>query len=623
RAEMENKHAQALAEREALLHAMFEHPTEPITVLEAVRDANRVIVNWKYRNANTLTLELLGVTRGELLGRYLSDMVPHDRAETLIPMCAQVLESRRAVRYEAHYRGTDLLITLFPVGNDCIVSAAADITDHKRTETALKHSEARHRVLLENAPVAVAHNSLDGRFEYVNRAFCRLVGYSPEELYTRRWQDITHPEDIESDQALASQVVAGARIGYSIEKRYIRKDGSTVWVHLFGNVVADDSGQPVQGVAVVIDITDRNQANKRKDEFLAMLGHELRNPAAAISNATQALARLLKGRDQEQALFGIIERQIRHMSRLLDDLLDVARITQGHIEIRRELVPLQACVDLALETAQPLIQEKRHRLTTMQWFEPLWVSCDTVRIAQCITNLLTNAAKYTDAGGEIRLEMSGDEDFISIQVQDSGQGISTELLPQVFELFVQDDRPLDRSQGGLGIGLPLCRKLIEMHGGTIAATSPGVGMGATFSFRLPRAAAPAPLPEPLAVAEGTTARVLIVDDNRDAAQSLELILSLDGHTTQVAYSGQEALEQAANFDPEFALLDIGLPEMDGYEVARRMKEIVPRARLIAVTGYGLTEDRVRSAACGFEAHLVKPASARSIEEIFRRPPVAE
>ncbi len=878
RAEMQSHHARALAEQEALLHAMFEHPTEPVTVLEAVRDAQGLIVSWRYRRANTLTLEMLGLTRSELIGRDLTDVLSLDRAQAIGSMCTRVSETGRAQRYEANFRGTDLLVTLFPVGPDCVLSTATDITDHKRTESALRQSEARHRALLENAPVAVAHNAMDGRFEYVNRAFCRLVGYTPEELYEKRWQDITHPDDTLKDQALADQVVTRALNDYSIEKRYIRKDGSVVWAHLFGNFVMNDAGQAVQGVAVAIDITERraattaledsrerlmlakaaaflgihdwdlrtnaitwdertreiwgatrdepinyavfvgglhpddipltqaavdkaldpagdkqylatyrvinritgeihwveatgrvyfendvpvrligtvqditdratvealvhesearfrelannidqfawtcdsdgrttwhntrwydytgatpatsqgrewievvhpdqrsevarrfdacleagtawddtfqlrsksgeyrwflsravpirsdqgtilrwfgtntditdlrnlqtalNDASQRKDEFLAMLSHELRNPAAAISNAAQALTRLMDSRGQEHGLLGVIDRQIRHMSKLLDDLLDVARITQGHVEIQRELVTIQHCIDLALETAEPLIQSKRHRLTTTQWFEPLWISGDVVRLAQCITNLLTNAAKYTPAGGLIRLELDADDSTVTLQVQDSGQGISPELLPHIFDLFVQGERTLDRSQGGLGIGLALCRKLIEMQGGSIQATSGGVNLGATFTVRLPRAKAPSMSQQSLILPDKSAHRVLIVDDNRDAAQSLDLILQLEGHATLVAYSGAEALKRAAEFRPEFVLLDIGLPEMDGYEIAQRMKSLVPHARLIAVTGYGLPDDYVKSRQCGFTAHLVKPVSLESIQKAF-------
>lgn len=671
-----------------------------------------------------------------------------------IPVAPTILRSKVAVLVELHQRQRAVQAL-----NTALTGARAEmesrheqaLAHHKRIEAALRRSEARHRALLENAPVAVAHNSLDGAFEYVNRAFCQLVGYTAEELYTMRWQEITHFDDVAPDQSLATQVVDGPLASYNIEKRYIRKDGSIVWVNLFGNFVADDDGRPVQGVAVVIDITEQRltaerikesearfrelannidqfawtcdeygrstwhnqrwhdytgmttdeaqgfgwtralhperrerivhtmddclragrswedtfqlqskdgeyrwflsravpirsddgdilrwfgtstdvtdlrnlqvalkEASKRKDEFLAMLGHELRNPAAAISNATHALSRLLSNHGQEQSLLGIIERQIGHMSRLLDDLLDVARITQGRVEIRHELLTLQTCVELALETAQPLIHERRHRLTTTQWFEPLWLSGDKVRLAQCITNLLTNAAKYTDVGGEIWLRMFADETSIGVEVQDSGQGISTDLLPHVFDLFVQGDRPLDRSQGGLGIGLPLCRKLVEMHDGTIAALSAGIGTGSTFIIRLPRTVAPAPLAETLAPRDPATTRIMIVDDNRDAAQSLEIIMRLEGHTTLVAHSGKDAIEQAAHFDPQFVLLDIGLPEMDGYEVARRMQELIPRAHLIAVTGYGLAEDRNKSAECGFKAHLVKPVSARSIEETLAR-----
>ena len=630
RSELEIRHANALAEREAQLHAIFEHPTELFVVLQAVRDHSETIVDFHYRDANTNSLELLGYTRAQLIGCLLTEMFDPEQASRIIAQCAQVLQTREVVRHEARYRDKDFSVTLFPMGPNCVVSSGTNITERKRAEAALRHSEARYRALLDHAPVGVAHTTLDGKFEYVNGALCRLTGYSAEELYSKRWQDLTHPDDVSRDQQLGEQVVAGKLTDYTIEKRYIRKDGSIVWVNLFRSFVVDEEGRAVQGVSVIIDITERiesqrllresearlREANRRKDEFLAMLSHELRNPAAAIGNAAQALSRLVVDRAKEQALIGIVERQIGHLGHLLDDLLDVSRITQGRIEIDRERLTLQSCIDVALETTQPQLQEKKHRLTLSMCPEPLWVCADKVRLAQCIANLLTNAAKYTEPGGEIHVRTMIEDGAAVVSITDNGIGMSAELLPRVFELFEQGDRTLDRSQGGLGIGLAVCRMLMEMQGGTVTGSSPGIGQGSTFTLRMPLAIeTPDPAADEIADDAGPV-RVMIIDDNRDAADSLALLLQLEAHATLTAYSGADALVQAAGFDPQFVLLDIGLPEMDGYEVARRLKNIIPRARLIAVTGYGLSGDKQRSADSGFEAHLVKPVNLTDIQTTF-------
>lgn len=630
RSELEVRHASALAERDAQLHAIFEHPTEMFVVLQAVRDPCGTIVDFKYRDANSHSLALLGFTRNQLLGCLLTEIFDPEQASRVIAQCAQVLQTREVVRYEAQYRDKDFFITLFAMGPDCVVSSGTNITERKRAEAALRHSEARQRALLDHAPVGVAHHSLEGRFEYVNRAFCKLTGYSAEELYSKRWQDLTHPEDIDRDQQLAQRVIAGNLDDYTVETRYVRKDGSIVWVNLFGNFVADEQGRAMQGLAVAIDITEQinsqrllresearlREANSRKDEFLAMLSHELRNPAAAIGNAAQALSRLAMNREKEQSLIGIVERQIGQLGRLLDDLLDVSRITQGRIEINLERITLQSCIDVAIETTQPLIQEKKHRLTLSMCPEPLWVNADKVRLAQCMANLLTNAAKYTEPGGEIHVRTMIDDGSAVVSIADNGIGMPAELIPRAFELFEQGERSLDRSQGGLGIGLAVCRMLMEMQGGTVTGSSPGVGHGSTFTLRMPLANETPDLSTHQSPEDGAPARVMIIDDNRDAADSLALLLQLEEHATLTAYSGSDALEQAARFDPQFVLLDIGLPEMDGYEVARRLKAIIPRARLIAVTGYGLAQDKQRSADSGFEAHLVKPVNLADLETAF-------
>ncbi|MBL8266398.1 response regulator [Steroidobacter sp.] len=503
RAELETRHASAIAERDAQLKAIFEHPTELFVVMQAVRDANGKIVDWSYRDANANTLQLLKLTRSELLGRQLSDLFAPERASRLSANCAQVLESREVVRYESEFYGKDFLVTMFAMGEQCVVASGTNVTERKRAEAALRQSEARFR-----------------------------------------------------------------------------------------------------------------EASERKDEFLAMLSHELRNPAAAIGNAAQALSRLIKSNETEQALVGIVDRQIRHLGRLLDDLLDVARLTQGRIEINRERLALQSCIEAAIETAQPLIQEKRHRLKLSIWPEPLCVDADKVRLCQCIANLLTNAAKYTEPGGDIHVRAFAEENFAALEIIDTGVGMPEELIPRVFELFVQGERPLDRSQGGLGVGLAVCRLLMEMQGGSIAASSAGIGKGSTFSLRLPLVESNVDTAASGIPGNGSSARILIVDDNRDAADSLALLLQLEEHATLTAYSSADALTHAATFEPHFVLLDIGLPEMDGYEVARRLKAIVPKARLIAISGYGLAGDKQRSAESGFEAHLVKPVSLDDIQSVF-------
>ena len=634
-AELESHRGQAVAERDAMLHAMFEHPTELVTLLEAVRDTNGPVIDWRYRNANSLTLQILGLTRSELLGRLLTEVIPQDRAQALIKMCAEVLATRQAQRYEIQFKGKNLLVTLFPVGDESVISTATDITEQRAVATAL--ADSRERLMLAQAAASIGIHDWNIRSNTImwDQRTREIWGATHDELITYEvFAAGIHPDDLAHTQAAVAKALDRTGDGqYLATYRVInRVTASTRWIEATGRVYYDND-EPVRLVGTVQDITERvtaqtllqesqlalTDASRRKDEFLAMLSHELRNPAAAINNAAQALSRLVQSRGQEQNLLGVIDRQIWQMSKLLDDLLDVARITQGHIEIHRERVALDACIDVALETAQPVIQAKHHRLTTMRGPEAHWVVGDSVRLAQCIANLLINAAKYTPSGGDICLQLQADDSTVVLEIRDTGQGIAPDLLPHIFDLFVQGDRSLDRSQGGLGIGLSLSRKLIEMHGGSIEASSLGINRGATFTIRLPRSRAPEAALDTLVAPERSTHRVMIVDDNQDAAQSLDLILRLDGHATAVAHSGVDALKLAPTFDPDFVLLDIGLPEMDGYEIARRMSTLIPRARLIAVTGYGLAEDRARSHEAGFESHLVKPVTVRALEAAFSQP----
>jgi len=352
------------------------------------------------------------------------------------------------------------------------------------------------------------------------------------------------------------------------------------------------------------------EADRQKDEFLALLAHELRNPLAPISNAAEVLNRQLRDFPDAQTGVDVIKRQVAQLTRLVDDLLDVARVTRGRIDLQRRTLEIARVVSQALETVEPLLREKQHHISVSQPSGTLYVQGDFARLVQCVSNLLTNAVKYTNAGGEIRVETRALEDSVCIAVTDNGAGIAHELLPKIFDLFVQGQRTLDRAQGGLGIGLPVVRKLMEMHGGSVSAHSAGVGKGSTFELRLPRVQAPVAETAAHSSAPSGGSRVFIVDDNPDGANSLSLLLQLEGHETEAVHSSQDALARIEAFQPDFALLDIGLPVIDGYELLQRLQGMPALANttFVAVTGYGQAGDRERIRRAGFHAHLVKPVN---------------
>ena len=359
-------------------------------------------------------------------------------------------------------------------------------------------------------------------------------------------------------------------------------------------------------------------ASRAKDEFLAMLGHELRNPLSPMITALELMR--LRGGDVLERERTIVERQVQHLTRLVDDLLDVSRITRGKIQLKRRLVEMGEVVENAIEMASPLLEARRHRLDADVPRRGLLVEGDPDRLAQVLANLLTNAAKYTQAEGEVRVRASREGSQVVVRVRDSGMGIAPELLPRVFDLFVQGYRALDRSQGGLGLGLTIVRSLVDMHGGAVSAASEGMGKGSEFTVRLPAATAAALTPAPGALPAvagrqrlGAGRRVLVVDDNQDAADALVDALGAHGVAAAVAYDGPGAIEAALRFRPEAAFLDIGLPVMDGYELARRLRELLgPAIRLVALTGYGQDRDRALSRAAGFDEHLVKPVELEHI-----------
>ncbi len=361
-----------------------------------------------------------------------------------------------------------------------------------------------------------------------------------------------------------------------------------------------------------------------KDEFLAMLAHELRNPLSPIVSALNLLRLQGPAAPSFPWLLEVMGRQVRQLSRLVDDLLDVSRISRGLILLRREPVTVQSALSEAVESVRPLIEAEHHELAISAPDEPLYVYADAVRLTQIFANLMTNAAKYTNPGGHIAVSAQREGPQVVVRVRDTGIGIEKEMLPRIFDVFTQAPRALDRAQGGLGLGLTLVRRLVALHGGSIEVRSEGIGKGSEFEVRLPLTDQPAPAQIPVNPApRANRLRVLIVDDNVDAAELLAEALSLAGHEVAVAHDGPEALQVQARFRPDVGVLDIGLPVMDGYKLATRMRQVsaVPM-RLIALTGYGQSEDRERSARAGFDAHLVKPVEIEEIAGLVSRMPIA-
>ena len=464
-----------------------------------------------------------------------------------------------------------------------------------------------------------------------SQAMLRMLGLPGDAVPTiERALSLLHPNDRDW-VAGGVRAAVEKRDNYYDEFRIVRPDGGIRWISSRGQVLRGEDGRVERVVGISLDITERRQteealklADRRKDEFLATLAHELRNPLGAISNAVRLSRTTPLGAKDQAWIQEMLDRQMELLGRLVDDLLDVARITRGRIDLKLEVLRLSEVVNRAVEVVRPQIDRARHVLMVKYSPQQLWVEADRARLEQVMVNLLSNASKYTPEGGQIWLELAHDERDAIVTVRDTGIGIAAPMLPRVFDMFAQAEQGAARAQGGLGIGLTLVRRLIEMHGGQISVDSPGPGKGSTFTVRLPLAQPPAaseaapqpaaPLPEPAAAPQSL--RILVVDDNRDAAQTLSRLLRLSGHQTQVAFDGQAALQLAADQRPQLALLDIGLPVMDGYELARRLKKDHPGITLAAISGYGQAADLERSREAGFDEHFVKPVKLESLMRLI-------
>jgi signal transduction histidine kinase/ActR/RegA family two-component response regulator len=497
----------------------------------------------------------------------------------------------------------------------------------QEADAALRESAERMALGVQVAGLALAEVDYAMQEVHLSAEAVELfgVGDRARTLSRGEFLEAVHPDDREEvSRRLLRPADSACSDPAAIDYRVIWPDGRVKWVSQRHHVVLNGlRDRQVRAVIVALDATERKNADRRKDEFLATLAHELRNPLAPIRTGLQALARPGGEGAAGTVIRAIMERQLSQMVRLIDDLLEVSRISSGKVVLQRTRMDLRAIAELAIEASQPFIAAGQHDFTAELPVGPVWVDGDASRLSQVIINLLNNAAKYTAEGGKLRLSLSSDETHAIVRVQDNGVGIPPEMLNEVFDMFTQINRTLDRSQGGLGIGLSLVRRLTEMHGGNVIAESEGHGHGSVFTVRIPLMAM-AELPAGSHEAADSEQskrpglRVLVVDDIPDVADVLKMLLDLEGFETRVAYSGAVALESARDFRPDVVICDIGLPEMDGHEIARRLRrdpDIAP-ATLIAMTGWGAEGEMRRTRESGFDFHLVKPVDANALLELL-------
>ncbi|MGD0960059.1 MAG: response regulator [Methylomonas sp.] len=512
-----------------------------------------------------------------------------------------------------------------------VIISLEEMTARRLAEESLRKSELQNKhlaIILEQSDQPFGMGYPDGRIVYANASFERLTGYTNDELMAMNWaEELTPAEWTELERAKLEEL---HRTGESVryEKEYLRKDGARVPVRLLVHLITDDMGEPLQYYAFITDLTEQKkteaalrEAGRRKDEFLAMLGHELRNPLTPINN----VVKLICSQPLDEAKLAwaceVIGRNVAHITQLVEDLLDVSRITQGLVKIQREPVELGRLLKYSAESVQTLIQTKRQTLNLELPSQSIYLEGDPVRLTQVFTNLLNNAAKYTGVGGRIAVGASVEGPWIAVRVRDNGMGIEPQLLLNIFDVFIQGQRGLDRSEGGLGLGLTLVKKLVELHGGQITAHSRGADQGSEFVVRLPGIVEALAPTEPLAAQELNSAsdqglRVLLIDDNRDIADSLAVWFEQIGHHVTVAYDGAQGLAAAQAQAPDVILLDIGLPDLDGYQVAKKLREqpCSQRALIIALSGYAPSKQALEAA--GFDHHLIKPPKFNQLRDLI-------
>lgn len=610
-------------------------PKTMVRLLDSVHDyaifmltPQGVVASWNHGAE-----KIKGYQAHEILGRHFSTFYPSEAVESGWPQ----EELRRAERdgrledegWRLRKDGSRFWanVVIAAVRDEAGVllgfaKVTRDLTERRQQEEALRESEQGLRTLVEGTKDhAMCLLSPDGRVRTWNSGAARLLGYSAGEALGKEYAAFFATEDAASGKAAATLQKALTEGFATSEGWRVRADGTAIWCECSLTRTQNASGQPTGFVALLRDLTEQRQVERlqaegqRMTQFIATLSHELRNPLAPIRHAVEAMRRR-SAEPGVQWASEVIERQVTHLTRLVDDLLDFSRAANGRIQLQLAPLDFADLVRAAASASASLMKSHRHKLRVAVPDRPVPVRGDYTRLSQAVTNLLNNAAKYTPAGGLVTVTLSGSETTTTLQVTDTGVGMTEAVLKLAFEPFVQADRTLDRSEGGMGIGLALVKRLVELHGGSATLASPGLGLGTTATLVLPvvadalqtsqaprtRAAGGSPTDLP------SVRRILVVDDNVDAAESLASLLKDEGQDVEVAFDGPQALSVAKQFKPEVILLDVGLPGMNGLEVATEIRKLpaVTAARLIAVTGYGQPNDIAATKAAGFDAHLTKP-----------------
>lgn len=620
-----------LRDRERRFRGLFETPLIGIAV--GTSSGKHLL------EANDAYLDLIGYDRGEMpeaslgWGGVESGQSPLDEAaqrELQTTGFCRPFE-QICTRTDGTFVPVLISATKLYDEEDRIIVFVTDLTTIKQSEAALRDSQNRFRILSESMPQMVWTALASGQVDYVNRTLTEYSGKTTDELKGWGWIDLLHNDDRQSYiDAWRAALDTGQPL--QVEHRLLKRDGEYRWHLTRALPMYDADGHIALWVGTNTDIHDQKRVeaelkdeHQRKDQFLALLAHELRNPLAPLGNAVQIFPAVQHDPVKAAELVAIMQRQVKQMSRLIDDLLDLARITQGRIVLRREKTLVSSITAAAVEAVQPWIKERQHQLTVTLPSEELWIDADAARLSQILTNLLQNAAKYTEPGGQITLTVERADQQIVFRIQDNGPGLSAAMLTRIFDLFMQVEQTLNRAHGGLGIGLTLVRTLVELHGGTITAHSDGLGHGSTFVVRLPLSEHPA---NDSANAKGVelaaeplpAMHVLVVDDVQASAKTLAMMLTVLGQNVEIALDGPGAIAAASTGTFDLAFLDIAMPGMDGLEVATHLRSNpdLEKLVLVALTGFGQDDDRQRSFAAGFNEHLIKPTSIDLLRDVLRR-----
>ena len=592
------------------------------------------IVSWN-RGAERLK----GYKAAEIIGKHFSIFYPADALERRWPerelqAAAEIgrfEDEGWRLRKDGSRFWADVIITTVRDESGALrgfSKITRDLTQRRAQEETLRQSEERFRLLVEGVrDYAIYMLDPEGRITSWNSGAERIKGYKAQEIIGRHCSTFYTQDAI--DKRWPEQELAMAREHGRFEDEGVRKrkDGTTFWANIVVTPLYDRNNALVGYAKVTRDLTDRKRiealekAERQTNEFLAMLAHELRNPLAPMSNALELLARNPAADATEEWVREVLQRQTGQMTRLVDDLLDVSRITRSAISLKKQAVDVRRVVRAAVDASKQWMQARGHALAVnLPEEEPLVVTGDEARLTQVMQNLLHNSAKYTPDRGQVSITASRDGAEVVVVVKDSGVGMAPELLQSAFELFKQGQQALNRPHGGLGVGLTLVQRLVRLHSGSVEARSGGTDQGSEFIVRLPAADAAAHTPPAKARAvRSAPRRVLVIDDNEDAANALRLLLENDGHEVKVANDGVSGLALARDYKPDYLLLDIGLPRLSGYDIAAsvRADPSLSRATIVAITGYGQLHDRSRTAAVGFDHHLTKPVDFSALQELFR------